>query len=67
MMAAILTYFLQAELAGHFTLWLASPEASFLNGRCVWANWDVDEMKARAAEIEEDKFLLKFHLGGMKM
>ena len=58
---------LEAELAGQFVLWLASREADFLNGRYVWANWDVDEMKARAEEIKEDKFLLKVHLGGLKM
>jgi hypothetical protein len=33
-------------------VWAASKEAKFLNGRFVWANWDVDELKAAAAEIE---------------
>jgi hypothetical protein len=30
---------------------MTSPEAAFLRGRCVWANWDVKELKARKDEI----------------
>lgn len=33
-------------------VWLSLPEAQFLNGRFVWANWDVEELKAKAQEIE---------------
>ena len=33
-------------------VWAASTEAKFLNGRFAWANWDVDELKAAAADIE---------------
>ncbi|KAL3419569.1 short chain dehydrogenase [Phlyctema vagabunda] len=33
------------ELAAHFTLWLASPEAAFLKSRLVWANWDVNDLR----------------------
>jgi hypothetical protein len=40
------------SLPGSFNLWLASPEARFLKGKFLWANWDVDELKARAKEIE---------------
>lgn len=40
------------SLPGSFNLWLASPEARFLKGKYLWANWDVDELKARAKEIE---------------
>jgi hypothetical protein len=29
-----------------------SPEACFLKGKFLWANWDVDELKAQAKEIE---------------
>jgi hypothetical protein len=39
------------NLPAHFTVWLASPEAAFLNGKFVWSNWDVDELKARKDEI----------------
>jgi hypothetical protein len=41
-----------ADLAGSFTVWLCSPEATFLKNKLVWANWDVDEMKAKAVEIQ---------------
>lgn len=34
------------QLPAHFLVWMASPEAEFLRGRCAWANWDVDELKA---------------------
>ena len=46
-----------ANLPASFMVWLASPEARFLNGKFLWANWDVDELKARAHEIENSPFL----------
>jgi short-subunit dehydrogenase len=52
-----------ANLPGHFAVWLASKEAAFLAGRLVYATWDVDELKARAAEIV-DNDLLKIGLRG---
>jgi hypothetical protein len=42
----------KAQLPAHFSVWLASPEAAFLKGKFVWANWDVDEIKALAERIE---------------
>jgi hypothetical protein len=33
-------------------VWLASEEASFLKGKFVWVNWDVEELKGRKEEIE---------------
>ncbi|KAF9073203.1 short-chain dehydrogenase/reductase [Rhodocollybia butyracea] len=33
-------------LAADFSVWAASPKASWLHGRFVWASWDVDELKA---------------------
>jgi hypothetical protein len=42
------------ELVGNFAVWLASPEASFLDGKYVWGNWDVDELKAMANQITAD-------------
>jgi len=33
-------------------VWLSSKEASFLKGKFVWVNWDVEELKAKAKEIE---------------
>ncbi|PTB46703.1 hypothetical protein M441DRAFT_128036, partial [Trichoderma asperellum CBS 433.97] len=53
-------------LAGQFTLWVASPEAKFLKGKFVWVNWDVDELKARADEIE-NSWLLGILLNGVAM
>lgn len=43
------------SLPAGFNLWLASPEAKFLNRKFVWCNWDVDELKAQAKEIEAGK------------
>lgn len=40
------------QLAGDFTVWVASPEAAFVNGKFVWCNWDVDELKEKRGEIE---------------
>ncbi|ROV88560.1 hypothetical protein VMCG_10377 [Cytospora schulzeri] len=40
------------SLPACFNVWLASPEARFLNGKFLWCNWDVDELKAQAKEIK---------------
>ncbi|KAK4865396.1 hypothetical protein LT330_009507 [Penicillium expansum] len=45
------------SLPASFSVWLASPEARFLKGKFLWANWDVDELKAKAKEIEESNLL----------
>lgn len=45
------------QLPAHFTVWLASPEAAFLNGRTVWANWDVEELKNSAGAIQSGQLL----------
>ena len=52
-----------ALLPGHFSVWLASPEAEFLDGRFVWSNMDVVELIARENEIVE-RDLLKLGLLG---
>lgn len=45
-------------------MWLsATPEAEFLSGRLVWANWDVEELLERRTEITQ-KDLLNMHLAG---
>ncbi|MCJ1311241.1 hypothetical protein MMC25_004912 [Agyrium rufum] len=46
-----------ANLPGAFAVWLASPEAAFLKGRFLHAQWDVDEMKEKAAALEDPDFL----------
>lgn len=51
------------SLSGDFMVWLASEEAAFMKGGYVWANWDVDELKARSKEILSSN-LLKMTLEG---
>ena len=55
-----------AELAGHFTVWLASAEAAFLKSRFVWVNYDAEELLGRRSEIE-DSMLLRVMLEGVPM
>jgi len=45
------------ELPSHFAVWLCSEEAKFLRGRFVWSNWDVDQLNAKKAEIENSLML----------
>ena len=45
-------------------VWLASSEAAFLAGRFIWASWDVNELKARADEIRNGRYMLKLGLVG---
>jgi hypothetical protein len=47
----------QVNLAAHFQVWLAGPDADFLKGKMVWANWDVEELKAKEDEIVNDHLL----------
>ena len=53
-------------LPAHFNVWVASPEARFLRGKFVWANWDVNELKALAEEVEQT-MLLRIYLNGVPM
>jgi hypothetical protein len=39
-------------------VWLASPEAEFLRGRYVWANWDIEELKAKKDVILNENLLM---------
>ena len=52
------------DLPANFCVWLASPEGKFLDGKFVWVNWDVDELKARAKEIAADPHELVLTLRG---
>lgn len=46
------------ELPAGFAVWLArSPDAQTLNGKFLWANWDVNELLERKAEIQERDLL----------
>ncbi|KAF2666050.1 oxidoreductase [Microthyrium microscopicum] len=42
----------KVALPASFAVWLSSDEARFLKGKFCWANWDVDELKAKAKAIE---------------
>jgi hypothetical protein len=58
-MTHVLTQSFTVSLPATFAVWAASKEAKFLNGKFVWAHWDVDELKSKAKEIEStDKFTL---------
>ncbi|KIW84454.1 hypothetical protein Z517_03704 [Fonsecaea pedrosoi CBS 271.37] len=54
------------DLPAHFVVWLVSEEAAFLRNKFVWANWDVEELKARAEEIRTSS-LLRVYLNGVDM
>ncbi|SMR55856.1 unnamed protein product [Zymoseptoria tritici ST99CH_3D1] len=48
------------SLPASFMVWAASGEAKFLNGKSVWAAWDVEELKA---EAEANRGSERFTLG----
>lgn len=51
------------DLSGDFGVWAVSDEATFLKGRMVWVNWDINELKEKKDEIINDN-LLTVSLGG---
>ncbi|KAM0254707.1 hypothetical protein ACHAQJ_006488 [Trichoderma viride] len=54
------------NLPGQFAVWAASREAEYLHGRFVWANWDVDEVKAvLGKQISEEPNFLKVGMEGL--
>lgn len=50
------------KLPAHFARWLAGPQSSFLNGRFVWANWDVDELVALEERMKKEPAFLTIGL-----
>ncbi|KAK5656703.1 hypothetical protein OQA88_4250 [Cercophora sp. LCS_1] len=44
------------SLAGGFAVWAASDEAAFLDGKFVWAHWDVETMREKKEEIAGDPY-----------
>ncbi|KXJ87194.1 short-chain dehydrogenase/reductase [Microdochium bolleyi] len=54
------------NLPGDYSVWASTPAASFLHGRFLWANWDVQELIQRKAEIEADEGLLKIGVQGVE-
>jgi len=55
-----------AKLPAHFMVWLSQPEAQFLNGRFVWANWDADELMGMRERILADPAFLKVGITGVE-
>ncbi|KAK8018990.1 hypothetical protein PG991_008180 [Apiospora marii] len=51
------------KLFAGFSLWVTLPEAKFLNGRFVWANWDIEELKQKKEEITSSTNLT-FNMAG---
>lgn len=51
------------ELAAHFLVWLSQPKTKYLNGRFVWANWDVDELDAKAEDINASQTMRMVYEG----
>jgi hypothetical protein len=41
------------ELCGGFTVWLTKSKRTWLAGRYLSVNWDVDELEAKRDEIVE--------------
>ena len=62
-LAVVSTDHMLAALPAHFAVWLVSPEAAFLRGKFVSTNWDVDELKARAKEVDSSLLLTSNILG----
>ncbi|KAI0161127.1 NAD(P)-binding protein [Hypoxylon sp. FL1284] len=54
-------------LSGQFAVWAATPDAAFLHGRFVWANWDVEGLKTGELRkrIDEDPEYLKIGVNGL--
>ncbi len=45
-------------MTGKFYAWAATEETDGLSGRFLWAEWDIEELKAKKAEILEKDLLL---------
>ncbi|PTB39292.1 hypothetical protein M441DRAFT_28448 [Trichoderma asperellum CBS 433.97] len=52
------------ELMGDFAVWLAGPDSDFLNGRFLWANWDVQELITLKDKIAANPEQLRILFGG---
>ncbi|KAM0522523.1 hypothetical protein ACHAPE_002114 [Trichoderma viride] len=52
------------SLMANFAVWLAGPDSDFLNGRFVWANWDVEELIAAKDKIAANPEQLRVIVGG---
>lgn len=52
------------SLPADFMVWAVSPEAAFLQGRLIWCNWDVEELKAKKEKIIAEPAFLALGVGG---
>ncbi|KAF7561181.1 hypothetical protein G7046_g2945 [Stylonectria norvegica] len=52
-------------LSADFVNWAVSSEARFLNGRFVFANWDVEDLKALEPELAKDPMRFTTGLRGL--
>ncbi|KAM0457396.1 hypothetical protein ACHAPV_003308 [Trichoderma viride] len=52
------------SLMANFAVWLAGPDSDFLNGRFLWANWDVEELIAAKDKIAANPEQLRVNFGG---
>jgi hypothetical protein len=49
------------ELSADFLVWLSQPKTAFLGGKMLFANWDVEELCAKAEEIKDsDKLTIMY-------
>lgn len=51
------------NLSAHFFVWATTKQAAFLRGKFCYANWDVEQLQARAKEIQETSILTPNILG----
>lgn len=54
----------EASLPGNFFVWAATKKASFLHGRFLWTNWDVEELMSMKDKFEADQGFLRPGLQG---
>ncbi|KAJ3737533.1 short-chain dehydrogenase/reductase [Lentinula guzmanii] len=58
----------EMALPADYAVWAASPEASWLHGRFVWAHWDVEELKSDKdilTRLEQETGFLKVGVQGL--
>ena len=49
---------LEVDLAAGTALYLSTPAASYLDGRFVYANWDMEKLEAMRDEITKEDLLV---------
>lgn len=53
------------SLSAHAAVWMCGQQAAFLHGRCLWANWDVEELMGMREKILADAAFLKVGVTGV--